>query len=111
VSPPDVARLATASGGVAVLAHPLSLGVDPSALERLVRELAAAGFGGLEATYGRYTPGERRALRSLAARTGLVATGGSDYHGSFKPDLAVGTGLGDLDVPDAALEELAARRP
>jgi hypothetical protein len=41
----------------------------------------------------------------------VVATGGSDYHGSFKPDLAVGTGLGDLDVPESALEELAARCP
>jgi hypothetical protein len=107
--PADVARLATASGGVAVLAHPLTLGLDPSALERLVRELAEAGLGGIEAVYGRYTTDERRALKRMAARCGVVATGGSDYHGSFKPDLAVGTGMGDLDVPDAALEELAAR--
>jgi hypothetical protein len=111
VSPPEVARLATASGGVAVLAHPLSLGLDASGLEHVVRELAAAGLGGVEATYGRYTPEQRRALRRLADRTGLVATGGSDFHGSFKPDLAVGTGLGDLDVPDAVLEALVARRP
>ena len=104
-----MARLATASGGVAVLAHPLTLGLDPSALERLVGELAQAGLGGIEAYYGRYTPEQRRALRRLAGRRGVVATGGSDYHGTFKPDLEVGTGMGDLDVPDAALEELAAR--
>jgi hypothetical protein len=111
LSPADVARLATASGGVAVLAHPLTLGLDPSALERLVTELAEAGLGGIEAVYGRYTTDQRRALRRLAKRCGLVATGGSDYHGSFKPDLEVGTGMGDLDVPDSALEELAARCP
>jgi predicted metal-dependent phosphoesterase TrpH len=111
LSPADVARLATASGGVAVLAHPLTLGLDPSALERLVTELAEAGLGGIEAVYGRYTTEERRALRRMARRCGVVATGGSDYHGSFKPDLQVGTGMGDLDVPDSALEELAARRP
>jgi hypothetical protein len=40
-----------------------------------------------------------------------VATGGSDYHGTVKPGLAVGTGRGDLKVPDAVLEKLAARRP
>lgn len=109
LSPSEVAGLAVASGGVAVLAHPLTLGLDPSALERLVGELAEAGLGGIEAYYGRYTPDERRALRRLAQRQGLVATGGSDFHGTFKPDLEVGTGLGDLDVPDSALEELAAR--
>jgi len=40
-----------------------------------------------------------------------VATGGSDYHGLVKPDLTVGTGQGDLKVPDAVLAELKARRP
>jgi hypothetical protein len=96
---------------VAVLAHPLTLALDPSDLERLVGELAEAGLGGIEAIYGRYTTDQRRGLRQMARRRGLVATGGSDYHGTFKPDLEVGTGMGDLDVPDSALEELAARRP
>jgi predicted metal-dependent phosphoesterase TrpH len=106
-----VAGLARASGGVAVLAHPLTLGLDPSALERLVTELAGAGLGGIEAFYGRYTPDQRRALRRMADRCDVVATGGSDYHGSFKPDLEVGTGMGDLNVPDSALEALASRCP
>ncbi|HXQ58726.1 MAG TPA: PHP domain-containing protein [Acidimicrobiales bacterium] len=109
--PEAVARLATASGGVAVLAHPLSLGLDPSALERLVAGLAAAGLGGIEAVYGRYSTEQRRALKRTAARCGVVATGGSDYHGTFKPDLEVGTGMGDLDVPDSVLDALTARRP
>jgi predicted metal-dependent phosphoesterase TrpH len=111
LSPADVVGLARSSGGVAVLAHPLTLGLDPSALERLVGELAEAGLVGIEAVYGRYTTDQRRGLRQMARRRGLVATGGSDYHGSFKPDLEVGTGMGDLDVPDSALDELAARRP
>lgn len=109
ISPPEVAALARESGGVAVLAHPLSLGLAPGPLEGLVTELAEAGLGGVEATYGRYTPQQRAQLRRLAGRVGLVATGGSDFHGTFKPDLSVGTGLGDLDVPEDALEALAAR--
>jgi predicted metal-dependent phosphoesterase TrpH len=111
LSAADVARSARASGGVAVLAHPLTLGLDPSALEAMVTELAGAGLGGIEALYGRYTPDQRRGLRRMAGRCGVVATGGSDYHGSFKPDLRVGTGMGDLDVPDSVLEALAARCP
>ena len=66
ISPADVARLAVASGGIAVLAHPLTLGLDPSALESLVGELAQAGLGGIEAVYGRYTPDQRRGLREDA---------------------------------------------
>jgi hypothetical protein len=111
LTPAEVAALATASGAVAVLAHPFTLGLDPPDLRAAVTELAAAGFGGLEAYYGRYTPAERAGLVSLAAQADLVATGGSDYHGAAKPDLAVGTGRGDLKVPDAVLERLAARRP
>jgi 3',5'-nucleoside bisphosphate phosphatase len=111
ITAPEVSRLAHESGGVAVLAHPLSLGLEPRHLERLVAELAESGLLGLESIYGNYTPEERADLRALAARVGLVATGGSDYHGSFKPGLSVGKGTGDLAVPDDVLEELAERRP
>jgi hypothetical protein len=47
----------------------------------------------------------------MAGRHGLVVTGGSDHHGTYKPDLMVGVGRGDLDVPDRALDDLKARRP
>jgi hypothetical protein len=111
VHPGDLARVAAQSGAVCVLAHPLTLSLEPSDLEQAVGELAGFGFAGLEAHYGSYRPEERRALAELAARHDLVATGGSDYHGSVKQGLAVGTGRGDLRVDDAVLERLAARRP
>jgi predicted metal-dependent phosphoesterase TrpH len=107
----DVARLATASGGVAVLAHPYSLELESADLAAVVGELAAAGFGGIEAIYGRYSPRQRQDLSNLARRFDLVATGGSDHHGTIKPDLTVGTGRGDLKVPDQVLTDLEARRP
>lgn len=110
VEPLSVARLARASGAVVVLAHPFSLGLPQGELVSTVAELAQGGFAGLEAYYGRYTDEERAHLVALARSSGLVPTGGSDYHGSYKPDLSVGVGLGDLEVPDRALEELAARK-
>jgi len=94
-----------------VLAHPLSLGLEPPVLESVVGELAEVGLTGMEATYGAYGTDERRLLGAIADRLGLVASGGSDFHGTFKPGLSVGTGTGDLKVPDSVLEELAARRP
>ncbi|HEX2039094.1 MAG TPA: PHP domain-containing protein [Acidimicrobiales bacterium] len=111
LAPAEAARLARASGGVAVLAHPFSLGLEPAALDGAVAELAAMGFAGLEAVYGGYLPEDRAGLVALAERHGMVATGGSDHHGAYKPNLTVGTGRGDLDVPDSVLDDLAARRP
>ena len=111
VAPAEIADRARASGGVAVLAHPLSMELGPSGLEEAVAELSAAGFAGIEAIYGRYSPHDRAMLARLAQRHGLVATGGSDYHGTVKAGLSVGTGEGDLRVPDHVLDELEARRP
>jgi predicted metal-dependent phosphoesterase TrpH len=107
----DVAGLARSSGGVAVLAHPYSTGLEGADLAGLVGDLARSGFGGIEAIYGRYSPRRRAELGQLARRFDLVATGGSDHHGSSKPDLRVGTGQGDLKVPDRVLSELESRRP
>jgi len=107
----DVCRLSRESGGVAVLAHPTTLGLDPGALADAVRDMAASGLGGLEAVYGRYSPQLRTDLGNLARRFGLVPTGGSDFHGATKPDLFVGTGTGDLRVPDRVLDQLEAVRP
>lgn len=107
----DVAALARASGGVAVLAHPYSFGLDGADLARVVAGLAEAGFAGLEAVYGRYSPRQRKDLANLARRFDLVPTGGSDHHGAVKPDLTVGTGTGDLRVPDRVLAQLEERRP
>jgi 3',5'-nucleoside bisphosphate phosphatase len=111
LEPAEVARLATASGGVAVLAHPFSLGLEGADLAAMVARLADWGFAGLEAIYGRYSPRQRQELGNLARRFDLVATGGSDHHGTIKPDLTVGTGQGDLKVPDKVLVELEERRP
>lgn len=111
VAPEHVSSLARASGGLAVLAHPLTLGLEPPALEGAMAELGEAGFAGMEAYYGRYSPQQRSDLVSMANRLGLVPTGGSDHHGEYKPDLSVGVGQGDLEVPDAALEALGDRLP
>ena len=73
--------------------------------------MAEDGLTGLEAVYGRYSPRQRTDTANLARRFGLVPTGGSDFHGATKPDLFVGTGTGDLKVPDRVLDQLEAARP
>jgi hypothetical protein len=57
----------------------------------------------MEVDYGEYTPRERDVLRAIAARRGLVATGGSDFHGI---DRGAGRELGSAPVPMAAVAAL-----
>jgi len=107
----ETISLAHASGAVAVLAHPTTLGLDRDEAGEFIGGLAGVGLDGLECEYGRYPPEQRAVWRRLADELGLCPTGGSDYHGVYKPDLFLGTGLGDLCVPDEFLEELERRRP
>ncbi|HEX7168726.1 MAG TPA: hypothetical protein VF230_17230, partial [Acidimicrobiales bacterium] len=80
-------------------------------LASAVEELRALGLAGVECVYGRYAAEDRHRLSELARRADLVVTGGSDYHGTYKPDLRVGVGRGDLRVPDSALDDLRDRLP
>lgn len=111
LTPERAMALSAASGGVPVVAHPLSLGLEGAALVATLSELNGIGLKGIEAIYGRYDPEQRAGLAAMAERSGLCVTGGSDHHGTYKPDLTVGTGRGDLDVPDHLLDLLEARRP
>jgi hypothetical protein len=72
--------------------------------------VAALGVDGIECHYVEYEPDLRRRLAAWADDLGLIATGGSDYHGAYKPGIEVGIGRGDLRVPDEVAERLEARR-
>jgi predicted metal-dependent phosphoesterase TrpH len=98
--------LAGASGAVPVVAHPHTLGVSAAEYEAALAALADAGVAGIECYYAEYPPEVREHLARLTADLGLIATGGSDYHGAYKPGLEVGTGHGDLVVPDDAAAAL-----
>jgi predicted metal-dependent phosphoesterase TrpH len=82
---PEIAiALIKDAGGVAIIAHPFaSLRgriISPEYLESLVD----AGLDGIEIDHRDHNEGERDALREMARRFGLIATGGSDYHGTGK---------------------------
>jgi 3',5'-nucleoside bisphosphate phosphatase len=77
LGPIDAIRVAGAAGGVPVLAH----FADAPRRLPLIRELMDAGLRGLEVYYRSYDQRTVDALRIVAADLGLIATGGSDYHG------------------------------
>jgi predicted metal-dependent phosphoesterase TrpH len=111
LSPEEAIGLAIDSGGVPVLAHPHTLGINRAEeMADLLDRLRSAGLVGLEAACSGYRRHEREGYADLAHRFGLVASGGSDYHGRYKPGLELGTGYGDLVVKEVVVDELRARR-
>ena len=77
--------------GVPVLAHPFTLGLGSAlALRKLLVELKKAGLAGLEVFYSDHTPEQEALYLKLARELGLLVTGGSDYHGANKPEIALG---------------------
>ena len=98
------------AGGTAVLAHPFQYRLDEEALRELIEHCMASGLEGIECRYSGYDARMCAYLESLAAEYGLVRTGGSDFHGTIKSDILLGTGKGELNVPYAFLEELRSRR-
>jgi predicted metal-dependent phosphoesterase TrpH len=109
-SPAEGMGMILAAGGVPVLAHPGMLKLPTGDLEKLVRELMRDGLEGLEALYSEHDQALRNWLTSLAARLGLVISGGTDFHGQAKPDIRLGLGWGDLRVPAGVLVGLKERR-
>jgi predicted metal-dependent phosphoesterase TrpH len=110
LSPAASIALIHEAGGVAVLAHPYQLKLASlEESEQLVVELAALGLDGIEALYSRHSQAERDAYARMAQRHGLLVTGGSDYHGTYKPDISIVRGKGDLAVPYELLDDLRRR--
>ncbi len=101
ITPVEAVELILRANGWPVLAHPLTIN-DP---EAMIVELKAGGLVGIEAYYAGYTTEEIKRLVGLADKYGLIATGGTDYHGM---DTSTETPIGGVDVPIAAVEQLSA---
>ena len=112
LSPEEAIGMARRSGAVPVLAHPHTLGLDSTGeYEATYRWLAGMGLVGVECFYSEYDSAMRRQLERSVRSFGLLPSGGSDFHGDYKPGIGVGVGRGDLEVPDRVLEALRDRIP
>lgn len=106
----DAIALLHRAGGVAIWAHPTRFAaIDEPRFRTELEELLAVDLDGFECWYSRFTPDLRRRMVRIARQYGVIPTGGSDYHGSYKPDLSIGSGTGDLQIPLEVFEELRNR--
>lgn len=106
LTPKDAISLIKQAGGIPVLAHPLLYNFSSNELEELVRYLKELGLVGIETIYSANIGSDESTVRELAQRYDLLMTGGSDYHGANKPNLAIGIGKGNLKIPYSMLDTL-----
>lgn len=83
------------AGGVAVLAHPVQLRQENfPQVQTIVKHLADEGLSGVEVIHSDHDETWVRELERMADRFRLLKTGGSDFHGSNKPEIALGVANG-----------------
>lgn len=99
-APGEVVASVRRLGAIPVLAHPGVTGADP-----LIDEMVNAGLLGVEAFHADHTAEQVAHYAALAARYGLLITGGSDFHGPGAPNPDIGSG----GVPEHCVAELLAR--
>ena len=98
LTPADAVRLIRKAGGVPVIAHPGLADRD-----ELIPDLVAAGLMGIESYYSEHSAAQTAAYVQMCRDHGLVATGGSDFHG---PRVRAGR-LGIPSIPMAVWDALS----
>lgn len=101
MTPQEAVALILSAGGIPVLAHPFTV-KDSEAMAAALKE---AGLIGIEAYYKDNTPAQTAAMLELAEKYGLIATGGTDYHGIDESKEVM---IGGVEVPLEAAERLIA---
>ncbi len=105
----EAAAAINAAGGLAVLAHPYQYRYSEAEMRRLFADFKSCGGTGIECFYSGYDAEKSAFLTSAAAELGMCVTGGSDFHGSVKPDIELGSGKGGLNVDRELLNKLKER--
>jgi 3',5'-nucleoside bisphosphate phosphatase len=107
----EAARLIRRAGGIPVIAHPVSLGLQGPALRVFVGSCRDQGVQGIEAWHPNQTAKQCHRLERLAHGLGMVVTGGSDFHGAHIPSRKLGLSSGGREIPDRLLDGIPPAPP
>jgi len=106
ISPEMAVKLILEAKGHPVLAHPMLYHMDEEKLDCTACWLRGLGLQGIEGLYSLNMPEDNEKLAALAVKYGLFLTGGSDFHGSNKPEIDLGVGKGNLRIKKELLQNI-----
>jgi predicted metal-dependent phosphoesterase TrpH len=103
LTPADCIAVIKSSGGLPVLAHPSLTGLDEEGLGALILSLKPHGLWGMECISSHCSSGQALEYLAIAEKYSLYPTAGSDFHGSVRPNAALGVQVTDDFLPWARL--------
>jgi 3',5'-nucleoside bisphosphate phosphatase len=102
----EALRVVKEAGGLAIVAHPLSLFVSWGRLAKLMDEWKELGVDGIEAFHPTAKISQCRRVDKMARERGFRVTAGSDFHGAIRPERKLGRTAGNLVIGDEYLKEI-----
>ena len=102
----EAIRMIREAGGLAFLAHPASIDPTLASLPALLRALKDMGLAGLELHHPNHSAKTRKILRKMGEDTGLLFSGGSDFHGDISKEKPLGGGSKFDHVPYEFWQEM-----
>lgn len=103
----DAIRFLKGIGAIPVLAHPLK-DATPDRLREMLPSLIEEGLVAIETMHSSYSEEMIADAKQIASDFGILESGGSDFHGLVKPDVALGVGKGNLDIGEDVYTKLLA---
>lgn len=95
------------SGAIPSLAHPTLYKKTIHEIDLMVKELVSYGLKAIEGIYPLYSKQQTSDIRMIAKKYNIKLSGGSDFHGTNKPNIDLGSGIGNnLNIPYKILEDL-----
>lgn len=101
-----IIRYLDSIGAVPVWAHPFYEGMTVNEIDSFLPIAKAHGLVGMETVYSEYSDETQKIAKMLAEKHEIKQSGGSDFHGTGKKDISLGTGKGNLRIPFEFYENL-----
>ena len=86
----EITRLIKEAGGIAVIAHPVTLGLSYKELFCFLKRAKEEGISGIEVYHYKHRPEDVVVFKEMSEELELYYTGGSDFHGENKPCIELG---------------------
>ena len=113
ITPKEAIQMIKDAGGIAVIAHPVTLKLEDEELKNKIKELKEYGLDGVECYNNIHTTEDIEKLKKIARENNLLITAGSDFHGPITtPNVEIGKGKNNniiSDVPDM-VEKIKGRK-
>ncbi|MGE4317949.1 MAG: PHP domain-containing protein [Deferribacterales bacterium] len=100
------AEMIHGAGGIAVLAHPVSLKLTDDEMLPFLKDCKDKGLDAIEVYCSEVLPERQPFFKNIADSLGLGISAGSDFHGDNKLKIGLGTGSGHLNTPYSVFEKL-----